>query len=263
MLAKVSLDAGNVGFGLLVGAAGLGLTIGSFAAAGLRRSIRARAGCTPLGIALMASRLRDRGGGADDLGRDARRRHRRRSATAPPSSATRCSSSAARPDELRGRVFTVIMSSNYAVLGLGMASSPGRSPTRSARAGSGAARASPSWSGPPRPSCSSGGSIRARRPSSTVPCRIEPLESRRGPRGLDARVARGGRPRRRPAGARPRDLARRERRPARLRARPRALSRRPARAYVVGVTGPPGVGKSSPDQRARPARPRERAARSA
>ena len=31
-LAKVSLDAGDVGFGVLVGAGGLGLTLGSFAA---------------------------------------------------------------------------------------------------------------------------------------------------------------------------------------------------------------------------------------
>ena len=30
------------------------------------------------------------------------------------------------------------------------------------------------------------------------------------------------------------------------------------RAYTIGVTGPPGVGKSTPDRRARPPRPRRR-----
>ena len=43
------------------------------------------------------------------------------------------------PDRLRGRVFTVLMSSNYAVLGLGMIVA-GPLTMRSARAGSGASR---------------------------------------------------------------------------------------------------------------------------
>ena len=53
VLAKVSLDAGDVGFGLLVGAAGLGLTLGSLA----RRRLLERIGLGRvygLGIALMA-----------------------------------------------------------------------------------------------------------------------------------------------------------------------------------------------------------------
>jgi MFS family permease len=117
-LAKVSLAGGDFGFGLLVGATGLGLTLGSLAAgrAVERRGVRLTYSA---GIALMAF-----GFGA--------------AAVAPNVwVAALCAASGAAgngaalvcnallvqrgaPDELRGRAFTVIMSSNYILLGLGM-----------------------------------------------------------------------------------------------------------------------------------------------
>jgi MFS family permease len=118
VLAKVALDSGDVGFGVLVAAGGLGLTAGSFASGtavgriGLGRLYA-------LGIALMA------------LGYGI--------AAAAPNiyvavpavvlaafgngAAVVCNAlfvQRGAPDELRGRAFTVIMSSNYAVLGAGM-----------------------------------------------------------------------------------------------------------------------------------------------
>ncbi len=119
VLAKVSLGAGNVGFGLLVGASGLGLTIGSFGAAALLERISVRvayglaigvmaagfglaAGAPVLAVAVAGVVVGGIGNGT----------------------AIVCNSLLVQrgaPDELRGRAFTVIMSSNYAVLGLGMA----------------------------------------------------------------------------------------------------------------------------------------------
>lgn len=116
--AKVSLAGGDFGFGLLVGATGLGLTLGSLAAgrAVERRGVRLTYSS---GIALMAF-----GFGA--------------AAVAPTvwvaalcatigaagnGAAVVCNALLVQrgaPDELRGRAFTVIMSSNYILLGLGM-----------------------------------------------------------------------------------------------------------------------------------------------
>jgi MFS family permease len=117
-LATDELDSGEVGFGVLVGAGGLGLTLGSFATG---RVIR-RFGIGRVyfyGIALMS------GGYAV-------------AALAPSifvavpavvvaafgnGAAVVCNAlfvQRGAPDELRGRAFTVIMSSNYALLGLGM-----------------------------------------------------------------------------------------------------------------------------------------------
>ena len=118
VLAKVALDSGDVGFGVLVAAGGLGLTLGSFASGtavdriGLGRLYA-------LGIVLMAA-----GYGI---------------AAAAPNiyvaaaavvlaafgngAAVVCNAlfvQRGAPDELRGRAFTVIMSSNYALLGVGM-----------------------------------------------------------------------------------------------------------------------------------------------
>ncbi|HUQ22832.1 MAG TPA: MFS transporter [Gaiellaceae bacterium] len=118
VLAKVALGAGNIGFGVLVAAGGLGLTLGSFASGtavdriGLGRLYA-------LGIAMMAA-----GYGI---------------AAASPSiyvavpavvvaafgngAAVVCNAlfvQRGAPDELRGRAFTVIMSSNYVLLGTGM-----------------------------------------------------------------------------------------------------------------------------------------------
>jgi MFS family permease len=118
VLAKVALDSGNIGFGVLVGAGGLGLTIGSFAAGtfvdrfgvswlyglgiafmALGYSIAAVA--PSIAVAVPAVVLASLGNGA----------------------AVVCNALLVQrgaPDELRGRAFTVIMSSNYALLGLGM-----------------------------------------------------------------------------------------------------------------------------------------------
>jgi MFS family permease len=117
-LAKVSLDAGNVGFGLLLGASGLGLTIGSFVSGQLVD----RLGTGRVyfyGIALMAAGyalaalassiyvavpavvIASFGNGA----------------------AVVCNAlfiQRGAPDQLRGRAFTVIMSSTYLTLGIGM-----------------------------------------------------------------------------------------------------------------------------------------------
>ena len=119
VLAKVSLDGGNIGFGVLVGAGGLGLTLGSVAAgpAIVRLGLGRVYG---LGIVLMAL-----GYAAAAIAPNV--------ATAVPAvvvatfgngAAVVCNSLLVQrgaPDELRGRAFTVIMASNYAVLGLGMA----------------------------------------------------------------------------------------------------------------------------------------------
>jgi len=118
VLAKVALDSGNIGFGVLVGAGGLGLTIGSFAAGtfverfgvswlyGLGISMMAlgysiAAVAPTIAVAVPAVILASLGNGA----------------------AVVCNALLVQrgaPDELRGRAFTVIMSTNYALLGLGM-----------------------------------------------------------------------------------------------------------------------------------------------
>ena len=118
VLAKVALDSGNVGFGVLVGAGGLGLTVGSFVAGTLvdRFGISWLYG---MGIALMAV-----GYGIAAVAPSI--------AVAVPAvilaslgngAAVVCNALLVQrgaPDELRGRAFTVIMSTNYALLGLGM-----------------------------------------------------------------------------------------------------------------------------------------------
>jgi len=118
VLAKVSLDAGNVGFGLLVGASGLGLTVGSLAATPMLDRAGLRGGYAG-GIALMALGFGTAalapslafavvGVAIGGLGNGM---------------AVVCNSLLVQrgaPDALRGRVFTVIMSSNYVLLGLGM-----------------------------------------------------------------------------------------------------------------------------------------------
>ncbi|HWN21062.1 MAG TPA: MFS transporter [Gaiellaceae bacterium] len=119
VLAKVSLDAGDLGFGILVGASGLGLTLGSLAAGslldrlGIRYTYAATIAVMALGygiasvaptlaLAVAAVVVGTFGNGA----------------------AIVCNALLVQrgaPDELRGRAFTVIMSSNYVLLGLGMA----------------------------------------------------------------------------------------------------------------------------------------------
>ena len=117
-LAQEELDAGDVGFGVLVGAGGLGLTLGSFATGqvvdrfGIGRvyfyGIVLMAGgyavaalAPSIWVAVPAVVVASFGNGA----------------------AVVCNAlfvQRGAPDELRGRAFTVIMSSNYALLGLGM-----------------------------------------------------------------------------------------------------------------------------------------------
>ncbi|MGH3072566.1 MAG: MFS transporter [Gaiellaceae bacterium] len=118
VLAKVSLDGGDFGYGVLVGAGGLGLTLGSFATG----QVVERMGIGRVyfyGIVLMAV-----GYGAAALAPSIY--------VAVPAvvvaafgngAAVVCNAlfvQRGAPDELRGRAFTVIMSSNYALLGLGM-----------------------------------------------------------------------------------------------------------------------------------------------
>ena len=117
-LAKVSLDSGDIGFGVLVGAGGLGLTVGSFVAGPAIE----RLGIGRVyfyGIAIMAS-----GYAIAALASTIY-------VAAPAVVIAAFGNGAAvvcnalfvqrgAPDELRGRAFTVIMSSNYALLGLGM-----------------------------------------------------------------------------------------------------------------------------------------------
>ncbi len=117
-LAKVSLDAGNIGFGILLGASGLGLTLGSFVSGhlvdrlGIGRvyfyGIAVMAGgyaiaalASTIYVAVPAVVIASFGNGA----------------------AVVCNAlfiQRGAPDEVRGRAFTVIMSTSYATLGLGM-----------------------------------------------------------------------------------------------------------------------------------------------
>ena len=118
VLAKVSLGAGNFGFGVLVGTSGLGLTIGSIAATSLLDRFGTRLGyaCSialmgiGFGIAAVAPTLAVAMAGVlvGSLG----------NGVAVVCNALLVQRGA--PDELRGRVFTVIMSSNYTAFGLGM-----------------------------------------------------------------------------------------------------------------------------------------------
>jgi MFS family permease len=118
VLAKEALDAGDFGFGLLVGATGVGLATGSLLAGSLLEQ-RALASVYASSIGLLA------------LGMIA-------AAVSPGvwiaaafvavvgvgnGAAVVCNALLVQrgvPDELRGRAFTVLMSLNYAVLGLGM-----------------------------------------------------------------------------------------------------------------------------------------------
>jgi MFS family permease len=119
VLAKVSFNAGDFGFGLMLASAGFGLVFGSLTVGSLvERKQVARIYVTGLGmmavgigaaavspnvwVAAVCVVLSGAGNGI----------------------ALVCNALLVQrgaPDRLRGRVFTVLMSSNYAVLGLGMA----------------------------------------------------------------------------------------------------------------------------------------------
>jgi len=117
-LAKVSFDAGDFGFGLLVGSAGLGVVLGSLSA-GSWVERRGAAGVYGFGLSLMAV----------GIGAAALAPHVWVAAPAVAVSgggngiALVCNAlfvQRGAPDRLRGRVFTVLMSSNYAVFLVGM-----------------------------------------------------------------------------------------------------------------------------------------------
>jgi MFS family permease len=117
--AKDALDAGDFGFGLLIGTSGLGLVLGSFFAGtllerhpvatvyggsiGLLAVATAAAAVSPV-IWIAAAFMVGVGFG---------------NGVAVVCNALFVQRGA--PDELRGRVFTIIMSSNYAILGIAMA----------------------------------------------------------------------------------------------------------------------------------------------
>ncbi len=118
-LAKVALDSGDFGYGLLVGATGVGLVIGSYLAATITErapmpfvygtsialiALGVGVGAVSPSVWLAAASLVVVGFGNGV--------------------AVVCNSlfvQRGAPDAMRGRVFTVLMSSNYAVLGLTMA----------------------------------------------------------------------------------------------------------------------------------------------
>jgi MFS family permease len=117
-LAKVSFDAGDFGFGLLLASAGLGVALGSLSAGSWIQQ-RGIAGVYGAGLSLIALGI-----GAAAISPSVW--------VAAPCVAVSgagngiavvCNATLVQrgaPDRLRGRVFTVLMSSNYAVLGFGM-----------------------------------------------------------------------------------------------------------------------------------------------
>jgi MFS family permease len=118
-LAKESLDAGDFGFGLLVGASGLGLTLGSLAASGvlerwgIRRTYAGSMAAMALGFGAAAVAPSVWIAGILVV-----------VATTGNGIAIVCNVLLVQrgaPDRLRGRAFTLIISSNYALMGLGMA----------------------------------------------------------------------------------------------------------------------------------------------
>jgi MFS family permease len=118
VLAKGSLDAGDIGFGLLVGSSGLGLTLGSLAAGTLLDRLGVRIAYA-VAIATMAAGF-GLGAAAPTL---AVAMVGVVVATFGNGAAIVCNALLVQrgaPDHLRGRAFTVIMSSNYVLLGLGM-----------------------------------------------------------------------------------------------------------------------------------------------
>jgi MFS family permease len=119
VLAKTELDSGNVGFGVLVGASGLGLTIGSLLASsalerhGLQRMYAGSIGVMALGFAAAAVSPNVWVAAVCVV-----------AAAAGNGGSLVCNVLLVQrgaPDRLRGRAFTLIMSSNYVLLGLGMA----------------------------------------------------------------------------------------------------------------------------------------------
>ena len=119
VLARESLDAGSVGLGVLVGASGLGLTVGSLVAGealerlGGRRRHTVAIGLMAIGVWAAALSPTILVASAFVV-----------VATLGNGAALVCNALLVQrgaPDRLRGRAFTVIMGSTYAVLGIAMA----------------------------------------------------------------------------------------------------------------------------------------------
>jgi MFS family permease len=119
VLAKSAFGSGDIGFGVLVGASGLGLTFGSLFAGtaleryGLRRLYAGSIALMGLGFAAAALAPSVWAAAAFVV-----------VASAGNGGALVCNVLLVQrgaPDRLRGRAFTLIMSTNYALLGLGMA----------------------------------------------------------------------------------------------------------------------------------------------
>ena len=227
VLAKVALDSGNIGFGVLVAAGGLGLTLGSFASGtavdriGLGRLYALGIGLMALGygiaavapniyVAVPAVVLAAFGNGA----------------------AVVCNAlfvQRGAPDELRGRAFTVIMSSNYALLGVGMVAAGALTDAFGARWVWGAAAAAYLVAG-----------LLARRARSHA-ARGDGVSTRQA--WTLEELAGGVRSGDRRALARAISLV--ENGDPLSYELVRELYPQTGSAHVVGVTGPPGVGKSS------------------
>ena len=238
-LAKVSLDAGDFGLGLLMASAGLGLILGSVLGGEVleRRSVAFAYGsaialmAVGIGLAALAPNVwiaaacvvvSGFGNGVASV--------------CNPVLVQRGA-----PDHLRGRAFTAIMSVNAAAFGLGMVVAGALTDELGARwvwglaavvlafvAGIAAALAR-GIEPEPDEAAPDAGHGRRGRGAAGGPVGRPPLDSRRGPpQGVDAGDARGRRARGRQACARAGDQPGRERRSARLRPRARALSRTPA-----------------------------------
>ena len=237
MLAKVVARRGHFGFGVLVGAAGLGLTLGSLGA-GRWLDRFGLAAPYALGIVLMAL-----GFGAARSRRTSRSRRRRRIVAALGNgAAVVCNSLLVQrgaPDELRGRAFTVIMAPTTPLLGA--RHGRGRAARRRVRSalGRGAWRGSPT--SPRGLACALDARHRAATPARRRGCRTPSVD---GPPDwtLDE-LAAGVRAGDRRALARAITLV--ENGDPLAYELVRELYPETGKAFVLGVTGPPGVGKSS------------------
>ena len=235
-----SYGAGDFGFGLLWAGSGIGLVIGGLAAASLIER--------DLGAAYVRflARLRGRRSACAaaapnvwiGVARDGRSPA---SGTAARSSRTSRFVQRGAPDRVRGRAFTLLMSANYAVLGLAFVRrGPAHERLRRALDRTRSPRLTILVAAAVSRLASRAASSPSRRPAAP------PHDAATSDDGR----ARRRRPRRRHARARPRDLARRERRPGRARARPPALPAHGTRPRV-GFTGAPGRRQVEPDLRAR------------
>ena len=233
-LAKQSYDSGDFGFGLLWTGSGIGLDPRRPRGV-VADPPRPRRSPTCELLAIFALGVIGRRGRAERLGRRGRDGARRASGTAARSSRTSRSSSAGAEDRVRGRVFTLLMSVNYAVLGVAFVVAGPITNQIGARWIYAIAAVRDRDRRGRRLAAAAG---RGERPA----VRARRMTPARPGRASDARR---GRPRRRHA-ARSRARSRSSRTATRRRTSSCASSTRsPGSAHAIGFTGPPGVGKSS------------------